>query len=79
MAWVRFVKPPAGEIWVYSCLNPQCIYIYIIYILYIYIYYIYSIYIYNILYIYIDITRKEAKRRSLFSLPFSSPGCAAML
>ena len=25
MAWVRFVKPPAGEIWVYSCLNPQCI------------------------------------------------------
>ena len=25
MAWDRFVKPPAGEIWVYSCLNPQCI------------------------------------------------------
>ena len=24
MAWVRFVQPPAGEIWVYSCLNPQC-------------------------------------------------------
>ena len=34
MAWVRFVKPPAGEIWIYSCLNPQCILNIIEYIIY---------------------------------------------